>query len=180
MPVTRALARTDTAALARLLRENRRFLAPWQPRRGEDYFTEQAQQMAVETALADRDRGASLPLVIVDGDGAVVGTVTLQSVIRGSFQSCSIGYWLAESAQRKGLATAAVREATHLAFQDLRLHRVQAESLLHNTRSQRLLERVGFVRYGTVEAYLKIDGRWQDNVLYQLLTPTPDLVEVPQ
>lgn len=182
VPFSRALAATDAAVLARLLRDNRAFLAPWQPRRGEDYFTDRAQQVIVDTALQDRDRGASLPLVILDDhdDDDVVGTVTLQSIIRGSFQSCSIGYWLAEDAQGRGLATAAVREATHLAFQDLRLHRVQAETLLHNGRSQRVLERLGFAGYGTAPAYLKIDGRWQDNALYQLLTPTPDLVEVPQ
>jgi len=40
-----------------------------------------------------------------------------------------------------------------------------------------VLERLGFVSYGTAEAYLKIDGVWQDN---KLLTPTPGLAEVPQ
>ncbi len=180
VPATRPLAPPDGPVLARLLRENRAFLAPWQPRRGDGYFTEQAQHELVNRTLQDRDRGASLPLVIVDDDDRVAGTVTLQSIIRGSFQSCSVGYWLAESAQGKGLATSAVREATHLAFHSLRLHRVQAETLPHNGRSQRVLERLGFVRYGRAEAYLKIDGIWQDNVLYQLLTPTPDLVEVPQ
>ncbi len=180
MPVTRALAPTDAGVLARLLQENRAFLAPWQPRRRDHYFTVQGQQAIVDTALGDRDRGASLPLVILDEHDRAVGTVTLQSIIRGSFQSCSIGYWVAQSAQGRGLATAAVREATHLAFHGLRLHRVQAETLPHNARSQRVLERLGFARYGMAKAYLNIDGRWQDNVLYQLLTPTPDRVQVPQ
>lgn len=180
MPVTRALAPTDAGVLARLLQENRAFLAPWQPRRGDHYFTDQGQQGMVDRALEDRDRGTSLPLVILDEDDRVVGTVTLQSIIRGALQSCSIGYWVAQSAQGTGLATAAVREASHLAFHGLRLHRMQAETLPHNTRSRRLLERVGFVHYGMAEAYLHIDGGWQDNVLYQLLTPTPDLVKVPQ
>lgn len=65
----------------------------------------------------------------------------------------------------KGLATTSLREATRLAFHGLRLHRVQAETLPHNVRSQRVLRRLNFVRYGTAAAYLKIDGAWRDNVL---------------
>ena len=102
--------------------------------------------------------------------------ITLQSIIRGFFQSCSVGYWIAEDAQGRGLAAAALREATLMAFYELRLHRVQAETSTQSVRSQRLLERLGFVRYGVAEAYIKIAGTWQDDVLYQLLTPDPDLV----
>jgi len=54
--------------------------------------------------------------------------ITLQSIIRGFFQSCSVGYWIAEGAQGRGLATAALREATLVAFYELGLHRVQAET----------------------------------------------------
>lgn len=61
----------------------------------------------------------------------------------------------------------------------MRLHRVQAETLLANTRSQRVLQRVGFDRFGEAAAFVQIAGRWQDCAMYQLLTPTPELVEVP-
>ncbi|GAA0325518.1 GNAT family N-acetyltransferase [Kineococcus aurantiacus] len=37
---------------------------------------------------------------------------------------------------------------TQLAFKELALHRVQAETLVDNVRSQRVLKRVGFTRYG--------------------------------
>ena len=106
--------------------------------------------------------------------------ITVQSIVRGFFQSCSVGYWLAETAQGRGLATAALREVTELAFRDLRLHRIQAETLPHNERSQRVLRRLGFEAYGTAKSYLKIAGTWQDSNLYQLLTDTPELVEVPE
>jgi ribosomal-protein-alanine N-acetyltransferase len=179
MPVTRLLDPGDAPVLADLMRSNRALLAPWQPRRGEHYFSDEGHREAVRSALEQHQTGGSVPLVILEERARVVGTITLQSIIRGFFQSCSVGYWLAGGAQGRGLATAALREATQIAFQELRLHRVQAETLPHNARSQRVLERVGFVTYGVAPAYLKIDGTWQDNVLYQLLTPTPDLVRVP-
>lgn len=180
MPVTRLLVLDDAPVLAELLRANRDFLAPWHPRRGEDYFGDEGQKRAVARVLEEYDTGRSVPRVILDAQQRVVGTITLQSISRGFFQSCSVAYWLAENAQGHGLATAALREVTELAFHELRLHRVQAETLPHNVRSQRVLERVGFTKYGMAEAYIQIAGSWQDSVLYQLLTPVPERVQVPQ
>jgi ribosomal-protein-alanine N-acetyltransferase len=175
-PVTRTLDLEDVTALAALHVENRQFLAPWQPLRPDSYYTRAGQLAAVEAALVQAVRGSAVPLVILDGGGEVVGTITIASIIRGAFQSCSVGYWLAEHAQGQGLATAALREAADLAFRDLRLHRIQAETLTHNQRSQRVLERLGFEKYGVARSYMHIAGQWQDNVLYQLLTSTPDRV----
>lgn len=162
--------------MAGLLRANRAFLAPSQPLRDEEHFSDEGQAEAVGRALEEHRLGSKVPHVILDEHGRVVGMITLQSIIRGFFQSCSVGYWIAEDAQGRGLAAAALREATLMAFYELRLHRVQAETSTQSVRSQRLLERLGFVRYGVAEAYIKIAGTWQDDVLYQLLTPDPDLV----
>ncbi len=176
MPVTRPLVPEDAAALADALQANRDFLAPWQPDRPDHYFTHDGQQEAVEKSLEQQAAGLAVPLVIVDEAGGIAGMVTLQSLIRGAFQSCSVGYWLAQSAQGRGLATQAAGEAIELAFGPLRLHRVQAGTLTHNVRSQRVLDRLGFVEYGRAAAYMNIAGAWQDHVLYQLITPTPERV----
>jgi ribosomal-protein-alanine N-acetyltransferase len=69
----------------------------------------------------------------------------------------------------RGLATRGVREITDLAFGELGLHRIEAGTLPHNSRSQHVLERNGFTRFGLAPAFLLIAGRWQDHVLYQLL-----------
>ena len=57
------------------------------------------------------------------------------------------------------------------AFDELGLHRVEAGTLVHNVGSQRVLERNGFVRFGLAPQYLRIAGRWQDHVLFQVLNP---------
>lgn len=175
MSVTRLLVEDDAPVLAELLRENRGFLAPWQPRRPDGWFTEASQLAVVRRSLEERSAGQGVPMVVLE-QGAVVGTISLQTVVRGAFQSCSVGYWLSRDAQGRGLATTALREATTLAFDELRLHRVQAETLTHNERSKRVLLRVGFSLYGDAPQYLHIAGRWQDNLLYQLLTPSPERV----
>ena len=56
-----------------------------------------------------------------------------------------------------------------LAFHELGLHRLQADTLVHNAASQRVLARNGFTRIGLAPRYLRIAGRWQDHVLHQRL-----------
>jgi len=174
MTACRLITPDDAPALAELVRVNREFLAPWEPARGEEYFTEAGQRVSIGSSLAEHERGRGLPCVITDRDGAVVGRINLNTIVRGASQSASLGYWLAQAAGGRGIATAAVREIVRVAFGELGLHRIQADTLVHNGASQRVLERNGFVRIGLAPRYLKIAGRWQDCILHQLLSDARD------
>jgi ribosomal-protein-alanine N-acetyltransferase len=165
--LTRLVTLEDAPVLAALLRENREFMAPWDPVRTEDYYTERGQRLIVEDALEQHAGAAMLPHVILDESGEVVGRITLNEIVRGPFQSCRVGYWVSAERNGRGLATGAVGDIVRIAFEDLGLHRVEAGTLLHNVRSQRVLERNGFVRFGVAPSYLKIAGSWQDHVLFQ-------------
>jgi [ribosomal protein S5]-alanine N-acetyltransferase len=167
---TRDLVLDDAPAIARLVRENRDFLGPWEPLRDERWFTDEGQHDEVGHVLGRAELGLCVPRVVLDG-GEVVGRITLNTVVRGAFQSCSVGYWLAERATGRGLATEALGEMLRLAFGELSLHRVEAGTLVHNVASQRVLAHHGFTRFGLAPQYLKIAGRWQDHVLFQLLDP---------
>jgi len=173
MAATRLIRPDDAPRLAALVTASRDFLAPWEPVRGEAYFTVEGQVAAVRGALAQHEQGMGLPHVILDPAGEVVGRINLSGIVRGPFQSGNLGYWLNEAHTGRGLATAAVRHVVRLAFDELGLHRIQAGTLPHNTASQRVLERTGFVRFGLAPEYLKIAGRWQDHVLFQLIHRAP-------
>ena len=69
----------------------------------------------------------------------------------------------------RGLATVAVAELVAIAFDELGLQRIAAGTLLHNARSQSVLERNGFARYGMAPAMVHIAGQWQDHVMFQRL-----------
>lgn len=169
MTACRVIALDDAPVLAELVRANRDFLAPWEPARGAEYFTDAGQRAALEVSLAEQERGRGLPCAILDGDGAVVGRVNISNIVRGAAQSGSLGYWMAQAAGGRGVATAAVRDIIRIAFGELGLHRIQADTLVHNVASQRVLERNGFIRIGMAPHYLKIAGRWQDCILHQLV-----------
>lgn len=170
MGVTRLIDPGDADRLAELLTANRASLAPYEPDRDEDWYSAAGQQAVVSSALSRCEQGASLPYVILD-EGKVVGRVGLNEIVRGPLQSASVGYWVDEAHRGRGLATAAVREILTVAFGQLGLHRVQAGTLVDNHRSQRVLARCGFVRYGLAPSYLLIDGAWRDHVLFQVLAP---------
>ena len=145
-------------------------MVPWDPVRDDEYYTEDFQRRLIRAGLDRKVQGLSLPHVILDGD-RVAGRITLNNMVRGPFQSASVGYWVSAKQNGRGLATAAVAEIKQLAFDGLGLHRLEAGTLKHNVRSQRVLERNGFQRFGLAPNYLKIAGEWQDHILYQVLSP---------
>ena len=169
MAVTRLITLDDADTLARLLTANREYLAPWSPLQVDRYFTADGQHEVLVRDLAGYELGGMLPLAIVDADGAVCGRINLNSIVRGALQSASVGYWVSQSHIGHGLASAAVADVIGKGFGEYRLHRLEAATLLHNTPSQRVLARNGFRPFAVSEAYLKIDGRWQDHILFQLL-----------
>ncbi|HEY0699798.1 MAG TPA: GNAT family protein [Micromonospora sp.] len=169
MPVTRLASLDDAEALTARLRANREFLGPWEPARDDTFFTVDAQRAVLAEALDGHARGTTVPLVITDADGHLVGRLTINGITRGAFQSACLGYWVSESHNGRGLASAAVADAVTIAFGELGLHRLQAETLPHNVASQRVLTRNGFVPFAVAPAYLRIAGEWRDHILYHLL-----------
>ena len=63
----------------------------------------------------------------------------------------------------------AVRTFIPNAFGELGLHRIEAALMPRNKPSLRVLERNQFRREGFARKYLKINGRWEDHILFGLL-----------
>jgi ribosomal-protein-alanine N-acetyltransferase len=122
-------------------------------------------------ALEAHSRGTTLPHVVLDDSGSIAGRITLSGIVHRAFHSCSVGYWVGQSHNGRGVATEALRDIRRLAFGHLQLHRIEAATLLHNAASQKVLARNGFARIGLAPDYLKIAGRWQDHALFQVLNP---------
>ncbi|MHA7305894.1 GNAT family N-acetyltransferase [Arthrobacter sp. TMN-49] len=166
----RAVDDGDADALAAALTRHRDYLKPWEPVRPESFYTLDGQRKVIADAKEAMAAGRGLFWVLYDG-AQVVGRISLADIVRGAFQNGHLGYWIAQDYQGRGLATAATRFACTAAA-ELGLHRVQAGTLLHNVASRTVLARCGFTTIGAAENYLKINGSWQDHVLFQkILTP---------
>ncbi|MBA3020614.1 GNAT family N-acetyltransferase [Propionicimonas sp.] len=170
-PLLRPLRSGDAAELAELLTRNRDFLTPWEPLRPESFFTPAGQEAVVADNLNRQEAGTMHCLVIMDETGALAGRINLNNIVRGPFQSASMGYWLSASAGGQGRATAAVAEMVRIAFTNLGLHRLEAGTIPENLRSQAVLRRNAFEQFGYAPSYLQIAGRYQDHLLFQRLAP---------
>ena len=100
---------------------------------------------------------------------------TIGQIRRGVAQSATIGYWVGVNHAGQGYMSRALRAALAYCFSNLRLHRVEAACLPSNIASIRVLESAGFKREGLARSYLRINGRWQDHLLFAVLENDPPL-----
>ena len=101
-------------------------------------------------------------------DGEFVGWIGLTRWNR-VFRSASLGYCLREQAWGRGYATEAAAAVLGWGFATLDLNRVQAETDTRNIGSARVLEKVGFVREGTLREDCIVAGVVSDSWVFGLL-----------
>jgi [ribosomal protein S5]-alanine N-acetyltransferase len=162
---TRPLSVADAPALAAAYQRNRDHLAPWDPVRSASFFTVEGQRLEVEGRLEVIERGLGMSWVLVHGH-EIVGRINLNNIVRGVFQSSSVGYWTDAAHTGRGLATTMVEYAVGQAV-ERGLHRLEAGTLVDNVASQSVLLKAGFTQFGAAEKYLYIAGAWQDHLLFQ-------------
>jgi ribosomal-protein-alanine N-acetyltransferase len=158
---------SDYPAWVALRSSSREFLVPWEPLWAADELSRASFRRRVRHYLRDlrEDVGYAL-FIYTTATNTLVGGLTLCNVRRGVTQSCTLGYWIGAQYARQGYMTAAVRAVVPFVFDSLELHRLEAACLPSNTASIRLLEKTGFVREGLARRYLRINGVWQDHLLY--------------
>lgn len=164
----------DYAAWAELRALSRDFLTPWEPAWASSELTRAAYRRRMRHYAKDlrEDLGYAF-FVFRAADEALIGGLTLSNVRRGVTQACALGYWVGVPYARRGYMTEAVRGVVPFVFDTLHLHRLEAACLPHNVASKQLLERVGFKYEGLARRYLRINGVWQDHLLYGLLQDDP-------
>lgn len=157
----------DYAEWAELRARSRSHLTPWEPSWAQDDLSHGMYRRRLRAYAKDVREDSSYPYFIFDtSSGALVGGMTLSNVRRGSAQTASLGYWMGVTYAGRGYMREAVSTLLPVAFGTLRLHRIEAASMLNNTASIRVLEVCGFEREGIARSYLKINGRWEDHILY--------------
>lgn len=162
----------DVPAIVRYFVANREFLRPFDPIRPESFFEAPFWSAQVRRSLLDlRLERAVRLFLFLPGEEEVIGTANFTQIQRGVSHSCTLGYGLAEGYQGQGLMREALEAAISHVFDELRLHRVEANYMPHNRRSGNLLRRLGFCVEGYARDYLLINGAWEDHVLTSLTHP---------
>ncbi len=161
---------SDYGAWAELRARSREFLVPWEPAWTRDELSRAAYRRRLRFYQKElRDETGYAFLMFDFDDDALVGGLSLSNIRRGVTQSCSIGYWVGAPYANKEYMTDALRTVIPFVFQSLGLHRLEAACLPNNTASVRVLEKAGFAGEGRARKYLRINGVWQDHLLFALL-----------
>jgi RimJ/RimL family protein N-acetyltransferase len=135
--------------------------APWSERERAERFIARCRQMAEEGT------GARLAVDRV-ADGAFIGWCTLDRW-NPDYRSASLGYCFDAPAWGHGYATEAAGVVLRWAFETLDLNRVQAETDTRNVASARVLEKLGFVREGTLREDCVVNGDVSDSWVFGLI-----------
>ncbi len=149
---------------------SREFLVPWEPTWSHDALSRSAFRRRVRAYDREWQQGTGYSLMLFRRDDeALLGGMTLTNLRRGVAQCASLGYWIGAPHARRGYMTEGIGAMLTFCFEDLGLHRVEAACLPSNAASKALLARMGFREEGYAREYLRINGRWQDHLLFAIL-----------
>ncbi|GAA3819108.1 GNAT family protein [Sphaerisporangium flaviroseum] len=107
--------------------------------------------------------GEECHLVCLTDTSAIAGVIYINSIIRGRLQSASIAYAAFAPTAGLGYMGEGLGLVLKYAFEELRLHRLEAQIQPANTRSLKLIQRQGFRKEGYSPNLLFMDGAWRDH-----------------
>ncbi|MEP6757732.1 MAG: GNAT family protein [Actinomycetota bacterium] len=116
---------------------------------------------------SERERESCL-VVTRNDDDVLVGVYNVSEIVRGAFQNGYLGYYAFVPHAGRGAMRAAMPLVFEHAFQQLGLHRLQADVQPGNLASRALLRATGWREEGFAPRYLHIDGDWRDHELYAI------------
>jgi ribosomal-protein-serine acetyltransferase len=161
----RLLAEVDAPKLHALVEANRNYLAEWMPwAAGQDLAG--TERFILGTASQYKSNNGFQAAIAPDGP--IIGVVGFHS-IDWTNRRTSIGYWLAEEQQGRGIMTTAVRALVNHAFGEWSLHRIEIHCAPTNHRSRAIPKRLGFREEATLRETELVGGQYLDSVVYGLL-----------
>jgi RimJ/RimL family protein N-acetyltransferase len=111
------------------------------------------------------------PFIIEKKDGSKIGFIVHFHVLHlgTGTKQLEIGYTLVPSERGKGYGTEALEIMVDYLFLSRDVMRVQAQTDQRNVASQKILEKVGFKREGTLRNNFFMRGEWTDDYIYSII-----------
>ena len=125
---------------------------------------------ATAAAWVERVKLADTEAHVAYEHDRLVAVVNINNIVRGGLMSGALGYYGFAGATGRGVVREAVGLVVRRAFDDLGLHRLEANIQPTNTASRKLASALGFRLEGFSPGYLKIAGAWRDHERWALLS----------
>lgn len=137
---------------------------PSAPQEFQAYLTRRYEQPDAESLL-----------ICLRNTGAIAGMININSIIRGRFQSASLAYAAFAPTAGQGYMSEGLDLVVRYAFEQLRLHRLEAQIQPDNHASLNLVRRNGFRNEGYSPDLLFVDGAWQDHEQWAITSTMIDI-----
>jgi ribosomal-protein-alanine N-acetyltransferase len=167
--VLRPLVPQDFTGWSEVRRRNGDWLTVWEPLKLPHHPDPETNRevFAARCGARDRERLAGTQYAFgIFVDGAFAGEINLNNVVRGAFQSATIGYWIDKARAGRSFMSEAVVVLSQFAFEELGLHRIEVCIIPRNSNSRRVMEKLHLREEGIAERFLEINGVWEDHIRY--------------
>jgi [ribosomal protein S5]-alanine N-acetyltransferase len=169
------LRHRDRAAWERVRLENASWLRPWEATLPPGSQIGPSTYAGLVRSLTHQAReGRMLPWLVFYDDASnrskprLAGQLTVSGIVGGSASWGQIGYWIDQKLAGRGIIPTAVALAVDYCFQVMSLHRIEIAIRPENTKSLRVVAKLGFRPEGLRPRYLHIDGDWRDHLVFAL------------
>ncbi|MDJ0318789.1 MULTISPECIES: GNAT family N-acetyltransferase [Arthrobacter] len=171
--VLRPIKLGDKAEWVRVRNRNSTWLQPWEASNPGGQGELPTYSGMVRVLNRQAREAAALPFIITERipsqrRPAIVGQLTVSSIMWGSAMSATLGYWVDQGRAGRGIVPTAVAMATDHCFQQLGLHRMEINIRPENAASLRVVEKLGFRDEGLRPRLLHINGQWADHRSFAL------------
>ncbi|HEY3840427.1 MAG TPA: GNAT family protein [Bryobacteraceae bacterium] len=152
--------------LFQLIERNRTSLRQWLPWLDcTNVLADTVDHIRVSKKRFEESNGFSAGIRI---NGTLCGAIGLHA-IDPRHRSSSIGYWLTEGLQGRGVMTKACRAVVGAAFEHYGLHRIEIRCATGNNKSCAIPERLGFQYEGTLREAEWLYDHFVDLRVYSML-----------
>jgi len=111
-------------------------------------------------------------LVCLKDSDFIVGTFNISEIVRGSFHSAYLGFSAFEPHQKHGYMANGMQLLLDEAFNNLKLHRLEANIQPKNKSSLALVKKSGFIKEGFSKQYLRVgNSEWKDHERWAIVNP---------
>lgn len=167
----KVLDKADALPVIDYYLRNRSFLCEWEPIKSEVFYTKEYQEEQLDNELSNINNKRSFRLWVFKNEDTsrIIGSVSFNNIVWGSFLSCHLGYKSDKDEINKGYITEAVKKGIEIMFDEYGLHRIEANIMPENKGSLKVAEKLGFYNEGLAYKYLKINGKWEDHIHMVLL-----------
>lgn len=156
----------DAIRVFELINKSRPYLRQWLPWLDSTMTVEDTKAF-IQGCLHGYVQNHSMTTAILY-KGEIVGIAGFNS-ISWENMTTSIGYWLGEGYQGKGIMTKVAKALTNYAFTYLQLNKVEIRAAEGNKKSRSIPERLGFIIEGKIRQAEWLYDHYVDHIVYGIL-----------